>query len=791
MTPRDLTRWLTALIVALVACLPAVPQTPRINPLPLTEADLQKMPAAQVRELFKKVKLPGDDPDPDQGNRAVKGAPSTGEIEHRGMDPGPCLQCTVDLPDPKKQKGDEAGRNVILRALVVKLPHDLTVCYDLDTLAVAAVWQGGFLDLANTNYENSKGGMAPQVPWMVWFTNLNTPGWAALNQKFDDPRPGRLGPLPANWLRYRGHYLHGQRVILQYEVLGREVLEMPGAQMHGTTAVLTRTFHIGPGQTPIAFQTPPGDEGDSLLAFGISTSLVEPSRKADRRFVVPARKDPLIFDTWWAVTAKSAQKAMSESMAKMPSLVDPESFCRGGPKRHGQPLTTQGVVAKEDGKLPYVVDLLTLPFDNPFKSWMRTSAHDFFSDGRMAVATLCGDIWIVAGIDRGLQNLEWTRFATGLYEPLGLKIVKDDVYVLGRDRITRLHDLNGDGEADFYESFWADGNVAPSFHAFSFDLQTDRAGNFYFVKSGRRVEPFRPGHGALIKVSPDGKKSEVMATGFRHPNGMGIGPDDEIVVSDNQGEWVPASKVSLIKRGGFYGYARKDEPAPKAYEPPLFWLPMNVDNSSGGQCWALSDKWGPLNGYLLHTSYGACSLSYAMTQKVGEARNAAVVTLPFLFRSGAMRARVNPRDGQVYVVGLSGWGTKATDVGCIERVRYTGAKAALVTGVEFTAGKIRMHFSEPLDPTTARDPKNYKLEQWNYIWSHFYGSPHMSPSEPTKEGQDVLSVERIELSGADKTVELLTPALQPVHQLRMRLDLRSADGAAFKQTVYGTVQVVK
>ena len=84
-----------------------------------------------------------------------------------------------------------------------------------------------------------------------------------------------------------------------------------------------------------------------------------------------------------------------------------------------------------------------------------------------------------------------------------------------RARITRLHDLNNDGDADFYESFWADGNVAPSFHAFSFDLQTDRAGNFYFVKSGRRVEKERPGHGALIKVSADGKHSEVVATGFR------------------------------------------------------------------------------------------------------------------------------------------------------------------------------------------------------------------------------------------------------------------------------------
>src|SRR5438445_3623990 len=133
---------LPALLVC-VGFLPAVPaQPPKKLPPPLTDADLQKMSAAEVKELFKKVKLPEDDPSPDPGNKEKKGAPSTGEVKHKGMDYGPCLACTVDLPDPKKKKGDEAGSNVILRGLVVKLPYDTTICYDLDTLAVAAVWTG-------------------------------------------------------------------------------------------------------------------------------------------------------------------------------------------------------------------------------------------------------------------------------------------------------------------------------------------------------------------------------------------------------------------------------------------------------------------------------------------------------------------------------------------------------------------------------------------------------------------------------------------------------------------------
>jgi hypothetical protein len=173
--------------------------------------------------------------------------------------------------------------------------------------------------------------------------------------------------------------------------------------------------------------------------------------------------------------------------------------------------------------------------------------------------------------------------------------------------------------------------------------------------------------------APNKGKLGAPSTGEVAHTGMVYGPclactvdlpdPTKIVVSDNQGEWVPSSKVSLIKPGGFYGYPRKGELTPTKYEAPLFWLPMNIDNSSGGQCWA-GDKWGPLSGKLLHTSDGTCSLMYAMTQKVGATWNAAVVQMPLLFRSGIMRARVNPKDGQVYVVGLRGWQTLAQDVGC-------------------------------------------------------------------------------------------------------------------------------
>ena len=78
-----------------------------------------------------------------------------------------------------------------------------------------------------------------------------------------------------------------------------------------------------------------------------------------------------------------------------------------------------------------------MPEQNPWNSWMRFVAFDFFSDGRAAISTWSGDVWIVSGIDDKLGKLTWKRYAAGLFEGLGLRIVNDEVYVNARDRIVR------------------------------------------------------------------------------------------------------------------------------------------------------------------------------------------------------------------------------------------------------------------------------------------------------------------------------------------------------------------
>src|SRR6185369_4578970 len=151
-------------------------------------------------------------------------------------------------------------------------------------------------------------------------------------------------------------------------------------------------------------------------------------------------------------------------------------------------------------------------YDNPWKALMFLAGVDFTTNGTAYVCSIHGDVWRVTGIDDKLGELHWKRFATGLFQPLGLKVREGQVFVLGRDQITRLHDLNGDGEADFYENFsnlidTADG------HNYVTSLEKDNAGNFYYVDPR-----------GVHRISPDGQRKETLATGFRNPQRRGRQP---------------------------------------------------------------------------------------------------------------------------------------------------------------------------------------------------------------------------------------------------------------------------
>lgn len=425
---------------------------------------------------------------------------------------------------------------------------------------------------------------------------------------------------------------------------------------------------------------------------------------------------------------------------------------------------------------PYAMDTIELPWENPWHSLMFVGDHDFLPDGSVLICTMQGDVWRGEGVSlhdaEKPQNtnprIKWRRFASGLHHALGLKVNAQGIFVLGRDQITRLHDFNRDGEADFYECFSNAYQTSAAGHDFICGLQQDTEGNF-FLASGNQ---------GLVRVSADGRKADVVAVGFRNPDGLGIYPDGVITVPSSEGEWTPTSMISAVrptaKLGGqlpFYGYRGGKwggQPA-TAPELPLVYLPRGIDNSSGGQVYIDSDRWGPLKGQMIHLSFGAGSHFLLLRDEADGVMQGAVVPLKGEFLSGVHRGRFNPIDGQLYVSGMGGWGTYTTAFGCLQRVRYTGDRVQMPIGVRAHENGIAISFCTPLDPSVVTDAKRHFAQAWNYRYSAAYGSAEYSPSQYGMRGHDRWRIPAAHCLDDGKTLFLELPDLQPVNQLHVQV----------------------
>lgn len=705
--------------------------------------------------------------------------------------------------------------NTAMKGIALRVGPRSSMLFDTELLRMAAGWREGFITTRGVAFDGAHGGH-PSIDGEQLFGTSALPGWIGERDTFADPRSEPFGPLPQAWGRWDGLYVNGMEVVMAYTVRGAKILEHPTTLFREGITGFVRDFDIdrareamtllvcevdsamamqGASGATLLFQVEGQDatkvgvaglpSGARLVAEG-SRAVVKLPKGASGKFRVAVWKGPKEFSGKF--------DALLEGAVNLPDIK------KGGPARWKHEVVTQGVLEASvtpDGA--YVVDSLTPPIENPWRRRVRFGGLDFFADGkRAALCTWDGDIWIVSGIDEKLENLKWTRFASGMYETLGLAIVNDVVYTSGRDQITRLHDFNKDGEADYYENFCNLYTSTEGFHEFVFDLQADKAGNFYFAKAA----PVRPGgsgferiaahNGTLCKVSKDGSAIEIVATGFRAPNGIGVRADGQLTTGDNEGTWIPACPINWIKPGGFYGveHVAHRKPVPE-FDPPLCWLSRNGwDNSGGGQVWVTSDRWGPFKNELLHASYGECGLFLVMPQKAGDRMQGGVVRFPIKFTSSAMRPRFNPGDGQLYVAGLQGWQTKAAKISGLDRVRYTGKPVYGVRALSVDSRGVRLTFSQLLDKASAEDIQNYAVHRWNYRRSMNYGSQDWSVADPEKRGRDTVEVRSAKLSEDGKTVTLEVADLKPVMQMQIKFVIKARDGVEIQQEVQHTIHVV-
>ena len=670
----------------------------------------------------------------------------------------------------------EYSNITVAKALSIKVGahNEASVAYDTTNATLRFAWTGGFLTFDPARY----GVLYP--PKMTG------------NVVYSMPQ-GDLWDFPT---RYRSFLLNGNRVVLSYKVLATPVLESPWFETNATASAFTRTFQIEASVRPLSLivadvptnsrpllrpldglQIAYFDNAGKIFAVAVRGDAAAQIGTSENHLVAifgehTGRQHAKLFFTTCDAKGLDAFAELVKASAAPENLTQ---LSQPGPTRWRSVFTSGEVVPETD---PYVVDTISVPHNNQDNALMFLTGVDFFENGDAAVCTVHGDVWTVSGIDDKLDKITWHRYATGLYQPLGLKVVRNEVYVLGRDRITRLRDLNKDGEADIYESFYNGVETLAERHKFVACLETDAKGNFYYV------DEF-----ALHRVSPDGRTSSVVASGFRNPNGMSVGPTGVITVSPQQGNWTPSSVIDEVKQDGWYGFGgpKTNSARPLGYDPPLCWIPHDIDNSSGGQVWVTSDKWGPLKDQLLHLSYGKCDMMLVLREVVDGISQGGVVVMKPHFLSGAMRGTFRKQDGQLYVVGSLGWSTSAIRDGCFQRVRYTGKNVYFPNALHAYGNGLELSFTEPLDKSTAEDTGSYSIEQWTYHYQQKYGSKDYLPEYPKKEGHETMNIASAKLLPGGRSVFLQVDKLTPVMQMQIKFNVNATDGNAMRGEVYNTI----
>ncbi len=657
-------------------------------------------------------------------------------------DTGPVLNCSFRYPVGKDQQ-------MAYKATVIKLGKkgEAGVAFDRNTMRMVAGWTGGFVNISDRRFGLMN---TPTPKGEMRFALPNGPGWADAEGKWDAGVKRHTAPLPKEWAKFGGYYLHDDRVVLKYTVGGIDVLETCQVDLNDGKPVILRMFRPGAREKTLSVKV--RDE---------QVMNMKPESK------------PL----WVGLTYGNGRTALQNF----------SDLTKPGPVRWGKPLVTKLVRGSADG--PFAIDTLTLPYDNPHKALFFCTAVDFLPDGRIAMSTAHGDVWLVR-VDEAKDECHWQRFATGLYQPLGLKVIDGKIHVLERGQLTRLHDNNDDGEADFYECVNNDWHCSGGEHSYDTSLETDPQGNFYFHKTG---DTDTPTGGCLMRILKDGSKAEVFATGFRHPIGLGMSPTGILTGADQEGNWMPATRIDQYKKGGFYGDMRAHhrEVPPKIYDEPLCWLPREVDNSAGGQVWVPNDaRWGALAGLPLHFSYGRCKAFVLLRQEIGDVVQGGATELPLRFLSGSRTGKFHPKEAQLYVVGLNGWQTAAKADGSLQRVRPTGKALDIPVKMEVVTDGVKLTFSRKLDAKVATNVANYRGATWNYRWSGEYGSKRWKVSDPNAEGQDELKLIAAGLGEDGKTVFVkIAGGAKPAMQMQLGYNLMAHEGASMPgpSSVVGSV----
>lgn len=439
---------------------------------------------------------------------------------------------------------------------------------------------------------------------------------------------------------------------------------------------------------------------------------------------------------------------------------------------------------------------------------------------RPIVCTRRGDVYVVDGaFESPPIGAKFTRYATGLQEPLGVVNVEPTngpsrippgVYIAQRGELTRLEGSSGAASAVSFATVCDAWKISGNYHEYAFGPKIGPDGKMYVNLNlahtdvdGTVMGALVDTRGCCVAIDPGTGAMEKYADGLRSPDGLVI-YDGQLFYTDNQGDYVATNKLSWVRPGSFHGHQsslkfregygkdwKKDgKPVPEITWPAVWFPYQKMGQSASDGVEITTDRFGPFKGQLLVGEQTLCTVNRVFLEKVKDANGAdwyQGACFPFLsnFASGVHRLCFAP-DGSL-LVGMTdrGWGSTGPKRDGLQRVTFTGATPFEVLSMRIGPRGFMLEFTKDAD-LSAADFHNYAMKSYTYEYHPAYGSAEMDVKDVKIVGAQLLN---------PRVLALMCDGLRGggmgyVHELKMT-GLRSKDGEELLHPLaYYTVQVI-
>lgn len=372
----------------------------------------------------------------------------------------------------------------------------------------------------------------------------------------------------------------------------------------------------------------------------------------------------------------------------------------------------------------------TLTEAHPAAWTPQVSDMDFLPDGRLVILTHSPAAENVTGIPKKVGTLNivskvnaadpeevaYVQVAGELMEPMGVEIVEGRIYVAEKTQLTEFT-LAADGRsatARKVAEIPVDPAGGTNFQEYPFGLLF-KDGFFYTATSAAvrlggvsfNTDPSKliePKRGGILKIEAATGASELLNGGLRAPNGLLWGPEGSLWATDNQGSWVPSSKLIRVVPGRNYGYFN----GPNAFKDvpetwPAAWFPHGEFGNSPSH--PVLVKQGPYAGQFLMGDIAAGGLYRTFVERVnGEYQGAAFSVTGGL--SCGMQKILEQADGSFILGGLGrgdakNWGWKARKMGLQKLTPKPGAATFEMLAIRARRDGLEIEFTLPAGPSAA------------------------------------------------------------------------------------------